>query len=354
MAHQEHVGRRRPRRCSGADVSSCDSLHPSADRHSRSSVLAADVVSHCLAVPARFVFLALMRCSHPHSGLASIGEHQHEQQHEDASSRDSEVNSERELGSGGHALHSNPKPGSLSNVTTMLRNLGGPATVVASVSPRRCDGPPYLGTHSNENPGPAGVLSPSTGAQVMSQTRRAALVLSALVASVTLNVPQASPEDAEAPTPAPAHSEPAESHTTGLRIIYPTPQSDVEGGPDTTTTQPPPTTTTEAPQATQATTTTEAPPAVRPAGQGSGDPNDDASWYRLMECESGGKGWAVNTGNGYYGGLQFDLPSWRAAGGSGYPHQASAAEQIRRGRIWYEANGGWRSWPGCSRSFGWL
>ena len=84
-----------------------------------------------------------------------------------------------------------------------------------------------------------------------------------------------------------------------------------------------------------------------------GDPSNDACWDRLSGCEAGGN-WATNTGNGYYGGLQFDLGSWQGAGGSGYPHQASRAEQIKRGKIWYDMNGGWRSWPGCSRSFGWI
>jgi LysM repeat protein len=52
-------------------------------------------------------------------------------------------------------------------------------------------------------------------------------------------------------------------------------------------------------------------------------------WDRLAQCESGGN-WAINTGNGFYGGLQFTLSSWRAGGGSGYPNQASRSEQIAR------------------------
>ena len=95
---------------------------------------------------------------------------------------------------------------------------------------------------------------------------------------------------------------------------------------------------------------------VQPATSGScggyGDPANDACWHRLAQCESGGN-WAINTGNGYYGGLQFSLSSWRAEGGTGYPHQHSAAEQIARGRALH-AQGGWRHWPGCSRSFGWI
>lgn len=73
-------------------------------------------------------------------------------------------------------------------------------------------------------------------------------------------------------------------------------------------------------------------------------------WDRLASCESGGN-WSINTGNGYYGGLQFSLSSWRGVGGSGYPHQASKAEQIRRAEI-LRASGGWGHWPACSAKLG--
>jgi Transglycosylase-like domain len=73
-------------------------------------------------------------------------------------------------------------------------------------------------------------------------------------------------------------------------------------------------------------------------------------WDRLAQCESGGN-WSINTGNGYYGGLQFSLSSWRAAGGSGYPHKASRAEQIRRGER-LKARQGWGAWPSCTSKLG--
>lgn len=73
-------------------------------------------------------------------------------------------------------------------------------------------------------------------------------------------------------------------------------------------------------------------------------------WDRLAACESGGN-WSINTGNGYYGGLQFSLSSWRGVGGAGYPHQASKAEQIRRGEM-LKARGGWGHWPACSAKLG--
>ncbi|WP_110206654.1 resuscitation-promoting factor [Nocardioides daejeonensis] len=73
-------------------------------------------------------------------------------------------------------------------------------------------------------------------------------------------------------------------------------------------------------------------------------------WDRLAQCESGGN-WAANTGNGYYGGLQFSASTWRAVGGSGLPHQASRAEQIKRGSI-LQQRSGWGQWPACSAALG--
>ena len=73
-------------------------------------------------------------------------------------------------------------------------------------------------------------------------------------------------------------------------------------------------------------------------------------WDRLAQCESGGN-WAINTGNGYYGGLQFSLSSWRGVGGTGYPHEASRETQIAMGER-LRANGGWGHWPACSRKLG--
>ena len=73
-------------------------------------------------------------------------------------------------------------------------------------------------------------------------------------------------------------------------------------------------------------------------------------WDRLAQCESGGN-WSINTGNGYYGGLQFSLSTWRAYGGSGYPHQNSRAQQIAIGQK-LQAAAGWGQWPACSAKLG--
>jgi hypothetical protein len=77
---------------------------------------------------------------------------------------------------------------------------------------------------------------------------------------------------------------------------------------------------------------------------------DVSVWDRLAQCESGGN-WSINTGNGFYGGLQFTIDSWRWVGGSGYPHEASKAEQIARAEILLGRQG-WEAWPACSSKLG--
>ena len=71
------------------------------------------------------------------------------------------------------------------------------------------------------------------------------------------------------------------------------------------------------------------------------------SWLRIAECESNGR-WDINTGNGYYGGLQFSLTSWRGVGWSGYPHQHSMIEQMWAAERLLDLQG-WGAWPHCSR-----
>ncbi|MGC4110841.1 MAG: transglycosylase family protein [Nocardioides sp.] len=74
-------------------------------------------------------------------------------------------------------------------------------------------------------------------------------------------------------------------------------------------------------------------------------------WDRLAQCESGGN-WATNTGNGYYGGLQFSVGTWRAYGGSGLPSQASRLTQIAIATKVRNASGGYGAWPACAASLG--
>ena len=71
-----------------------------------------------------------------------------------------------------------------------------------------------------------------------------------------------------------------------------------------------------------------------------------STWDRVAQCESGGN-WHISTGNGYYGGLQFSMSTWRGYGGSGSPAHASRSEQIRVAEK-VLAGQGWNAWPVCS------
>ncbi|HEX8487378.1 MAG TPA: transglycosylase family protein, partial [Propionibacteriaceae bacterium] len=73
-------------------------------------------------------------------------------------------------------------------------------------------------------------------------------------------------------------------------------------------------------------------------------------WDRLAQCESGGN-WSINTGNGYYGGLQFSKSTWAAYGGSGMPNNASRNQQIAIAKK-VQAGQGWGAWPGCTAKLG--
>ena len=79
----------------------------------------------------------------------------------------------------------------------------------------------------------------------------------------------------------------------------------------------------------------------------SGEPSD-ADFDRLAECESSGR-WNLNTGNGYYGGLQFSPSTWRYLGGTGLPHEHSREVQIEMGRRQWRKSG-WQAWPTCRRT----
>lgn len=75
-------------------------------------------------------------------------------------------------------------------------------------------------------------------------------------------------------------------------------------------------------------------------------------WACIAQHESGGNP-STNTGNGYYGGLQFSESTWLANGGSGNPANASAAEQQRVAQNVVAASGGsYGAWPATSRMCG--
>ena len=68
-------------------------------------------------------------------------------------------------------------------------------------------------------------------------------------------------------------------------------------------------------------------------------------WDKIAQCESGGN-WQINTGNGYYGGLQFSAATWRSVDGAGLPSDHTREEQIKRAII-LQKRSGWGQW-GCA------
>jgi hypothetical protein len=89
------------------------------------------------------------------------------------------------------------------------------------------------------------------------------------------------------------------------------------------------------------------------AATGNAAAADSGVWDRIAQCESGGN-WHINTGNGYYGGLQFSAGTWRAYGGTAYAstadkaskaQQIAVATKVQRGQ-------GWGAWPTCSARAG--
>lgn len=86
--------------------------------------------------------------------------------------------------------------------------------------------------------------------------------------------------------------------------------------------------------------------ATAPASQAA----DLATWEKLAQCESGGN-WSINTGNGFYGGLQFTQQSWNGVGMSGSPHTASKEAQIEAAERLLALQG-WGAWPACTAKYG--
>ncbi|MER7753620.1 transglycosylase family protein [Kitasatospora sp. NPDC097643] len=74
-----------------------------------------------------------------------------------------------------------------------------------------------------------------------------------------------------------------------------------------------------------------------------------ATWDAVAQCESGGN-WAINTGNGFYGGLQFTSSTWAAYGGTAYASQANLATKAQQIAVAEKvlASQGPGAWPVCS------
>jgi hypothetical protein len=99
-------------------------------------------------------------------------------------------------------------------------------------------------------------------------------------------------------------------------------------------------------------------PASGPAGDSGGAPASDAptpppaghDWTAVAQCESGGN-WSINTGNGYYGGLQFSQSTWAAYGGTAYAPRADLATQGQQIAVAEKvlAGQGAGAWPVCGK-----
>ncbi|MFD9412768.1 transglycosylase family protein [Streptomyces sp. NPDC059989] len=78
-----------------------------------------------------------------------------------------------------------------------------------------------------------------------------------------------------------------------------------------------------------------------------------STWDKVAQCEASGN-WSINTGNGYYGGLQISMSTWRAFGGTQYasrPDQATKQQQILTGEK-ILAGQGQGAWPSCGPAAG--
>lgn len=82
-------------------------------------------------------------------------------------------------------------------------------------------------------------------------------------------------------------------------------------------------------------------------------PSPQDRWDIVAQCESSGN-WSINTGNGYYGGLQFAPGTWQSYGGGAYAataNHATRSQQIAIAEKVLRAQG-WKAWPTCSRKTG--
>jgi len=89
------------------------------------------------------------------------------------------------------------------------------------------------------------------------------------------------------------------------------------------------------------------------AATGNAAAADSGVWDRIAQCESGGN-WHINTGNGYYGGLQFSASTWRAYGGTAYAATADGATKSQQISVATKVQNaqGWGAWPTCSARAG--
>ncbi len=160
----------------------------------------------------------------------------------------------------------------------------------------------------------------------------------------------------DAPNVAPAADIPPAPEAPPAPDAPPAPAPDAPPAPEAPAPAP------EAPPAPPAPDAPPAPEAPAPAPEAPPAPANDApapeeapapkkaysvNWDAIAGCESGGN-WAISTGNGYSGGLQFTSSTWHANGGSGSANGASREEQIRVAENVLHSQG-IGAWPVCGR-----
>lgn len=138
--------------------------------------------------------------------------------------------------------------------------------------------------------------------------------------------------DTPTPTPTKATDEPTSTKIQAKSQTLPTTTESVQSVTPTATAQPTP-----------SPTPSPTPPPAAPAL----DTSSDTVWDEIAKCESGGN-WAIDTGNGYFGGLQFSQGAWESVGGAGNPAHAPREEQIMRGKMLKDRRGGFSAWGMCA------
>lgn len=219
-----------------------------------------------------------------------------------------------------------------------------------------------LGIGLAVDPGEEADVEVAAGDTVVHAQAGAPVTLSAIVAETTSTLLAATETVPETTTTA-APTTTREASTTTVVAETTTTAAPTTAAPTTAapTTAPPATTaaaptTTAAPAPPPTAPPTTAPPTTAPpttqsdGGYDYGDPRGLQVWLDLAQCESHGN-WSINTGNGYYGGLQFGLSAWQDVGGTGYPHEHPRDTQIEMGRR-LQARYGWGAWPHCSSELG--
>jgi hypothetical protein len=240
-----------------------------------------------------------------------------------------------------------------------LAVLAGMLAVVLAAAPLLSgaggDGAPTLQVAAGEETVRIAAGGSPTGIRELLSKTTTTLIEAADAAAADTTLPTTSTTTAPSePEPEPeADPEPVGSEETSAARTDSSEQEEPEA---TTATAPPASTappTTASPPTTRApapTTTSAAPAPASSEGSAYDDPRSTQVWYDLAECESGGN-WSIDTGNGYYGGLQFSLGTWESVGGTGYPHEHPAGTQIEMGRR-LQASQGWGAWPHCSEKLG--